>query len=81
MNIDTTKLVIWTLSILDAVLLGVLPFLDKSLYGIITKPIPQHFFCNPVYDDAINRFVLSKGGLTIMGVLIALHSLAKLLVV
>jgi len=60
----------WANSILLVLDIGIVVLgcqLDKRLYGNIRWPfVAGHFFLNKDYDEPVNRFLLSKGGMIIL---------------
>lgn len=58
------------LSLMDIALLFIVPVVDRRLHAEMTKPTSQHFFRNTAYDEPVNRFMLSKGGLFLQALVI-----------
>ncbi|WP_040625821.1 hypothetical protein [Mucilaginibacter paludis] len=70
----TTQSAIVLLTVLDMLILLFVYRFDRRHYR---KPLTQqihtrHFFCNPAYDDQVNRLLLSKGGLLLCTILFTL---------
>ncbi|WP_124587306.1 hypothetical protein [Pedobacter sp. KBW06] len=62
----TANIAIWILSVLDVALLAFIPLLDKRMYRRVRKPASLYFFWNAMYDEPVNRFMLSKCGVLLL---------------
>ncbi|WP_157543859.1 hypothetical protein [Mucilaginibacter paludis] len=62
---NNTQTAITILSVLDLSILVLAHSVDRQLYRkrTLQKSGAGHFFCNPDYDERVNRFLLSRGGL------------------
>jgi hypothetical protein len=64
----------WAIAILLVLDIGVVILacqLDKRWYGHVHTPfLPGHFFLNKGYDDRVSRLLLSKGSMTIIGLVL-----------
>ncbi|WP_147425672.1 hypothetical protein [Mucilaginibacter gracilis] len=68
---NNTQTAITILSVLDLSILVLAHSVDRQLYRqrTLQKSGAGHFFCNPDYDERVNRFLLSRGGLLLTGLL------------
>jgi hypothetical protein len=73
---QTTHIVIISLSVLNIGILMLTPWLDRRLYEPVKLRDQQlsgkHFFNNTSFDEPFNRFMLSKGGILILSLVFAI---------